>query len=297
VAGEEPPPYEVLRAKAAECDGLLSLLTDRVDEALLAGSPRLRIVANMAVGYDNIDVEAATARGVVVTNTPGVLTETVADLTFALILGWARRIVEGERIVREGRWPVWRPTFFLGRDVNGATLGIVGLGAVGLAVAWRAKGFGMRMLYTSRRRKEEAEESLGLEYRSLDELLRESDYVSLHVALTAETRVLIGARELWLMKREAVLGNTARGPVVDQAALVEALRAKRIGGAALDVFEREPLPPDDPLLALENVLVAPHVGSATIGTRTKMAELAAANLLAFFKGERPPTMVNPKAWR
>jgi glyoxylate reductase len=289
-----PPPLAVLQAAAAVSDGLLTLLTDRVDGELLEAAPHVRIVSNMAVGYDNIDVAAATARDVLVTNTPGVVTETAADLAFALILAWSRRLVEGERIVREGRWPPWSPTFMLGRDVHGATLGIVGLGAIGTAVARRARGFGMRVLYTSRSRKEAAEAELGVEWRPLLELLSESNFVSLHVALTPETRKLIGAAELSRMKRDAVLVNTSRGGVVDQAALVEALREGRIGGAALDVFEQEPLQPGDPLLALDNVLVAPHVGSATIETRTKMADLAVANLMAFFRGERPPCVVNPE---
>jgi len=291
---EDPPPPEALRAAAAQADGLLTLLTDRVDGVLLDAAPSVRIVANLAVGYDNVDLAAATERGVLVTNTPGVLTETVADLAFALILALARRLVEGERVVREGRWPLWRPAFLLGRDVHGATLGIVGRGAIGLAVARRARGFDMRVLYWSRQRKRDAEAALGIEWCELDDLLRRADFVSLHVALSPETRNLVGARELALMKADAVLVNTARGGVVDQEALVQALREKRIGGAALDVFAVEPLPPDDPLLAIENVLVAPHVGSATIETRTKMADLAVDNLLAFFGGERPRTPVNPE---
>ncbi len=292
--GDDPPGAEVLREKVAEADGLLSLITDRIDEGLLGAAPRLRIVSTMAVGYDNIDVAACTRRGVLVTNTPGVLTETTADLAFALMLGWSRRLVEGERIVREGRWGQWHPTAFLGRDVHGATLGIVGLGAIGQAVARRARGFGMRVLYTSRQRKPEVEREMGVEWRTLPELLGESDFVSLHVALTPETRGLIGARELSLMKADAVLVNTARGAVVDQAALVQALSEGRIGGAALDVFEQEPLSPDDPLLKLSNVLVAPHVGSATVETRTRMADLAFENLRAFFAGERVACVVNPE---
>jgi glyoxylate reductase len=293
--GIDPPPREALLGGVTNADGLLSLLTDRVDASLLDAAPGLRIVSNTAVGYDNIDVAACTARRIVVTNTPGVLTETVADLTFALILGFARRLIEGDRIVRQAEWPPWRPAHFLGRDVHGATLGIVGLGAIGLAVARRARGFGMRILCTSRRRRPDAERELGLEWRDLDSLLREAEYVSLHVALTPETQGLIGARELALMRPDAVLVNTARGPIVDQAALVEALREHRIAGAALDVFTIEPLPPDDPLLSLDNVLVAPHVGSATIATRTRMADLAFDNLIAFFEGRRPSCIVNPEA--
>jgi glyoxylate reductase len=211
------------------------------------------------------------------------------------MLAFARRLPELDRVVREGRWPAWRPAWLLGRDVHGATLGIVGLGAIGLAVARRARGFGMRVLYTSRGRKPEVEAELGLEWRDLDALLRESDYVSLHAALTPETRGMIGAVQLALMRPEAVLVNTGRGALVDQAALVEALRAKRIAGAALDVFEKEPIAPDDPLLALDNVIVAPHVGSGTVATRERMADLAVENVIAFFEGRRPPCCVNPEA--
>ena len=290
----DPPPYDELTRRAAAADGLLVMLPDRVDAALLASAPSARVVSNLAVGYDNIDVAAATRAGVLVTNTPGVLTETVADLAFALILAQARRLPETERVMREGHWGLWNPSFLLGRDVHGATLGVVGLGAIGLAVARRARGFGMRLLYTSRQRKPEAEAHIGLEWRDLDDLLHESDYVSLHVALTPETRGLIGARELGLMKLTAVLVNTARGGVVDQAALVAALAARRIGGAALDVFAVEPLPADHPILGLDNVVVAPHVGSATVETRARMADLAVDNLLAFFRREQPPACVNPE---
>ena len=291
---EDPPPGEVLRQRVGNADGLLSMITDKVDEALLDAAPLLRIVSTMAVGYDNIDVAACTRRGVAVTNTPGVLTETTADLAFALMLGWSRRLIEGERIVREGRWGQWHPTAFLGRDVHGATLGIVGLGAIGQAVARRARGFGMRVLYSSRQRKPDVERALGVERRELPRLLAESDFVSLHVALTSETRALIGAGELSLMKPDAVLINTARGGVVDQAALGQALSEGRLGGAALDVFEQEPLPLDDPLLKLPNVLVAPHIGSATVETRTRMADLACENLRAFLAGQTPPCVVNPE---
>ncbi len=290
----DPPPYEALVAKARQADALLTVIVDRVDAALIEAAPRLTAVSQMAVGYDNIDVAACSRGGVLVTNTPGVLTETTADLAFALMLGFGRRLVEGERVVREGRWGLWHPSFLLGRDVHGRTLGIVGLGAIGAAVARRGRGFGMRVLYTSRQRKPEAEAVLGLEWRGLDGLLREADWLSIHVALTDETRGIIGARELGLMKPDAVLVNTARGGVVDQQALVEALRERRNGGAALDVFAVEPIAPDDPLLRLDNVLVAPHVGSATVETRSRMADLAVDNLVAFFSGERPPCCVNPE---
>jgi glyoxylate reductase len=273
---------------------LITLITDRVDAELLDQAPTLRVVSNLAVGYDNIDVAACTAHGVAVCNTPGVLTETVADLAFALMLGFARRIPEGERVVRDGRWPVWHPSFLLGRDLHGANLGIVGLGAIGQAIARRARGFGMTVLYTSRHRKPEAERELDVQWRELPELLRESDYVSLSVAFTPETKGLIGVQEFEFMKPTAVLVNTARGGIVDQDALVEALRGHRIGGAALDVFAVEPIPANDPLLQLDNVLVAPHVGSATVATRARMTALAVENVVAVLRSQKPPCCVNPE---
>lgn len=291
--GADPPPADTLRAAASKATALITLITDRIDAELLDQAPGLRVVSNLAVGYDNIDVGACTEHGVLVCNTPGVLTETVADLTFALMLAFARRIPEGERVVREGRWPVWHPSFLLGRDVHDATLGIVGLGAIGIAVARRARGFGMTVLYTSRNRKPEAERDLGLHWRELPGLLAESDWVSLSVALTEATKGLIGARELALMKPTGVLVNTARGGIVNQEALLQALRDHRIGGAALDVFAVEPIAHNDPLLGLDNVLVAPHVGSATVATRARMTALAVANVLAVFRGEKPPCCVNP----
>lgn len=293
---KDPPSYAELLKAADGATGLATMLPDRIDEYVFEAAPSVRIVSNLAVGYDNIDVAAATRHGVVVTNTPGVLFEAVADLTFSLLLAGARRIVEADRIVREGGWPAWRPDFLLGKELNGAKLGLVGLGAIGEAVARRARGFGMRTLYFSRSRKPDAETALGVEYAGLPELLRQSDFVSIHVALNPETRGLIGAAELALMKQDAIIVNTARGPIIDQPALVQALRENRIGGAALDVFETEPLAVDDPLLSLENVVVAPHVGSATLTTRTRMANLVVDNLIAYLKGEPPPTMLNPEAW-
>lgn len=289
-----PPPREDLLQEAAAADALLCMLTEQIDAELLDAAPSLRIVANMAVGYDNIDVAAATARDVAVTNTPGVLTETTADLAFALILAAARRIVAGDRLARSGGWKTWHPSFLLGRDVHGACLGIIGLGAIGQAVARRAVGFGMTLLYYSRTRKPEVEAQLGLHYRPFDDLLREADFISLHCPLTAETRGLIGAREFALMKPSAVLINTARGAIVDQRALFEALTSGRIAHAALDVTEVEPIPSDDPLLGLDTVTITPHIGSATVATRARMAEMAAQNILAFFRGERPPNLVNPE---
>jgi glyoxylate reductase len=268
-------------------------IADRVDATLLdAAAPRLRIVSQMAVGYDNIDIASATRRGVLVTNTPGVLTDATADMAFALLLAQARRLPEGDRAMRAGGWGDWQPWFLLGRDLTGKTLGVVGLGAIGTAVARRARGFGMRVVYYSRQRKPEAEAELSVEWRELPALLAEADYVSLHVALSGETRGMIGAPELSRMKPDAVLINTARGGVVDQAALLRALRDGTIGGAGLDVFESEPLTPDDPLLSLDNVVVAPHLGSATLETRTRMSDLAVDNLLAYFRGETPPCPVN-----
>jgi glyoxylate reductase len=276
--------------------GLAVMLPDRIDAELLDAAPSVRIVCNLAVGYDTIDVAAATERGVVVTNTPGVLYEAVADLTFALMLSSGRNIVEADRIVRAGKWPAWRPDFLLGKEMQGSTLGLLGLGAIGEATARRARGFGMHILYYSRTRKPDLEAALGVEYASLDELLRRSDFVSVHVSLSDSTRGMVGAEQLALMKPDAMIVNTARGPIIDQAALTEWLRANPAASAALDVFEVEPLPPDDPLLALPNVVVAPHVGSGTLTTRTRMANLVVDNLLAYFRGEMPPTALNPEAW-
>lgn len=293
---DRPPPREVLVQEAAASDGLVVLVTDRIDGALLDAAPRVCVVSNVAVGYDNVDVAAATARGVVVTNTPGVLTETTADFAFALLLATARRLAEADRFTRAGRWTSWGPLFFVGHDVHGQTLGLVGLGRIGTAVARRARGFGMRVLYHSRTRKPEVERELEVEYVGLDELLRRADFVSLHVPLSAETRHLIGAPQLRLMKPTAILVNTSRGGVVDQAALYDALARRQIWGAGLDVFEVEPIAPDDPLLTLDNVVVAPHIGSASVETRTKMALVAVENCLAALDGRQPPHVVNPEVW-
>lgn len=271
-------------------DALLCLLTDKIDAEIM-DCTRLRVISNYAVGYDNIDVEAATKRGIPVTNTPGVLTETVADLTWALLMAIARRIVESDKHVRSGKWKGWSPMLLLGSDVYGKTLGIVGLGRVGSAVARRARGFGMKILYHSAHRKEELEKELGLECVRLRELLRRSDYVTLHVPLLPSTRHLIGEKELELMKESACLVNTSRGPVVDEEALIKALRGKRIAGAALDVYENEPSVPDA-LIELNNVVLTPHIGSASSETRTKMAFMAVENLLSVLRGEVPPNLVN-----
>ncbi len=290
---EAPPPKDVIIERVRDVDALVSLLTDPIDAEVFDAAPKLRIVSQYAVGYDNIDVKEATKRGIYVTNTPGVLTETVADFTFALMLAVARRVVEADKYVREGRWKVaWHPLMMLGSDVYGRTLGIVGMGRIGSAVARRAKGFGMRILYYDSVRREELERELGAEFVDLDRLLEESDYVSLHVPLTPETYHLIGEEQLRKMKPTAFLINTARGKVVDQKALYRALKEGWIAGAGLDVFEQEPIPPDDPLLKLDNVVLAPHAASASHETRSRMAEMVAENLIAFLNGKVPPNLVN-----
>ncbi len=291
---EVPLPREVLQGEVQEAEGLVTLVTERVDAALLEAAPRLRVVSNVAVGYDNVDVAAATRRGVVVTNTPDVLTETTADLAWALLLAASRRVAEADRFTRGGRWRSWGLELMLGQDVYGRTLGVVGLGRIGRAVARRAVGFGMQVLYTSRRRHEDAERDLGVQWRELDELLAEADFVTLHTPLTPETRHLIDRARLRRMKPTAVLVNTCRGAVVDEAALGEALREGWIWAAGLDVFEQEPLPPDSPLLSLENVVLAPHIGSASFATRARMSEMAAENCVAVLTGRRPPNPVNPE---
>ncbi len=295
---ELPPPRDELLTGVEGCDGILTLLTDRVDAELLdRAGPRLRVVSNYAVGFDNVSIGDATARGIAVGNTPGVLTETTADLAFALLMAAARRLPEGDRYVRAGRWRTWGPLLLLGPDVHGATLGIVGFGRIGQAMARRAVGFGMTVLYHDVvRQPPEAETALGATFMPLEELLARSDFVSLHTNLTPETRHLVNAERLALMKPTAVLVNTSRGPVVDQHALFEALRDGTIAAAALDVTDPEPIAPDDPLLALDNCLVVPHIASASRATRAKMAEMAAANLLAGVRGERLPTCVNPEVY-
>jgi glyoxylate reductase len=273
-------------------EGLLCSITDRIDQELFARAPALKVIANYGVGYEHIDLEGATRRGIVVTNTPGVLTEATADLALALLLAAARRVVEGDRRVREGKFQYWAPLLFLGQEVSGKTLGIIGLGRIGQAVARRAHGFGMRILYCSRTRlAPAAEQELKVSYAPLEALLKEADFVSLHVPLTPQTRHLIGREELALMKPSAFLINTSRGPVVDEAALVAALSRGQLGGAGLDVYEREPLLTPG-LADLDNVVLLPHLGSATVETRTRMALMAADNLLAGLRGEEPPNCLN-----
>ena len=290
-----PPAPDVLRERLREADAALTLVTDAVDADLLAAAPKLRVVANMAVGHDNIDAEAAAAAGVWAANTPGVLHETTADLAFALLLAAARNVVHSDRETRAGGWRTWSPTAFLGHDPSGATLGVVGLGEIGRAVARRARGFGMTILAATRTPRPEVERTLGVERVPLDELLERSDFVTLHVPYGPETERLIGAADFAAMKDAAILINTARGGVVDQDALVEALQAGAIGGAALDVTVPEPLPLSHPLYRFPNVLITPHIGSASHATRARMAEMAAANIIAVLAGERPPNPVNRPA--
>jgi len=286
-------PREVLLEKVKGKDGILCLLTDTIDrEVMEAVGPNLKVIANYAVGFDNIDVEEATRRGIMVTNTPGVLTETTADLTWALMMSIARRIVEGDKFVRAGKFRGWEPMLLLGTDVYGSTLGIIGFGRIGQAMARRASGFNMKVIYFDMQRApSQIENELKAFFRTLPELLREADFVTIHVPLTSETHHLIGEQELKMMKKEAYLINSARGPIVDEKALAQALKENWIRGAALDVFEREPeVEPE--LLELDNVVLTPHLGSASYATRTKMAIMAANNLVLALKGEVPPNLVN-----
>jgi glyoxylate reductase len=279
-----PPPRSELLARAPALEGLLSMLTDRVDAELIDAAPKLRAISNYAVGVDNVDVEAASARGIPVGNTPGVLTESTADLAVGLMLGIARRLAEGESFVRAGEWKTWEPDLMLGRDLHGATVGIVGYGRIGQAVGRRLEGFGCDLATTSR--------SGGV---PLEELLERSDFVTLHCPLTPDTRGLIGEAALRRMKPTAYLVNTARGPIIEAGALAAALHAGEIAGAALDVTDPEPLPGDHPLLEAPNLLVVPHVGSATHATRGRMADIAVDNLLAGLAGEPMPHQVTPAA--
>jgi glyoxylate reductase len=289
-----PPPYEELSARAASAEGLLSLLTDRVDAALIEHCPRLRVISNYAVGYDNIDIDAAAARAIAVGNTPDVLTEATADLTWALLLAAARKLPEAVASVRDGDWLTWEPGRYLGATVGGGTLGIVGFGRIGRAVARRASGFDMTVLYTGGGSGASASEALASEV-PLDELLERADFVSLHCPLTPATHHMIDAAALRRMRSNAILVNTARGPIVDPVALREALEGGEIAGAALDVTEPEPPPPDDPLLGSPNLIVVPHIGSATRFAREQMAELAVSNLLAGLEGRALPHQVQAVA--
>jgi glyoxylate reductase len=295
--GEERPPRSEFLKSVSGKDALICLLTEKIDRELLdRAGPNLRIVANVAVGFDNIDVPVCTERKVAVTNTPGVLDETTADFAWALLMAVARRLVEGDRMARSGAWTKWNLDQLCGTDVWGKTLGIIGLGRIGRAVARRASGFRMRIIYNSTNRAPaEIEKELGAEFLPRDAVFEQADYLSLHVPLNAATRGLVGPAELAKMKRTVFLINTTRGPVVQEAALIDALERGLIAGAALDVFEREPLIPDG--LRRNNVVLAPHLGSASIETRTRMALIAVENAIAFFAGKRPPTILNPEVLR
>jgi glyoxylate reductase len=287
-------PRDVLLGEIADADAVLTLLTDKVDDEFLDHAPNAKIVANMAVGFDNIDVPACTRRKVVVTNTPGVLTETTADFAFALLMAAARYVVPGMEYVKAGKWKTWSPTLFVGRDIHHATLGIVGLGRIGQEMAKRGRGFDMEIIYYDVYRREDLEQANGWRYVDMDTLLRESDFVTVHVDLNPDTRKMFSTDAFKKMKSTAYLINAARGPIVDTDALYEAVRTGEIAGAGLDVTDPEPLPADHPILTLENVVVCPHIASASLQTRTKMAILAAENIVAVLAGERPKTPVNPE---
>ncbi|HEY3411471.1 MAG TPA: D-glycerate dehydrogenase [Armatimonadota bacterium] len=294
--GDAPPPRAELLERMAESDALLCLLADCIDAEVMDAAPRLKVISNYAVGTDNIDVEAASERGICVCNTPGVLTDATADLTWALLMAAARRVVEGDALVRSGNWISWDPQLLLGQPLSQRTLGIVGLGRIGSAVARRAIGFDMRVLYTARHRNEGAEQQTGASYTDLETLLRESDFVSIHCPLTPQTRGMIGAPQLAMMKPTAVIVNTGRGPVVDQVSLVEALRERRLFSAGLDVYDVEPLPPEHPILKLENAVLLPHLGSADVPTRRNMARMAAEAIIDVMSGKMPAHLVNYDVW-
>ncbi len=289
---DKPAPAWALRSALSDADAILSMLTDRIDERLIARAQRLRVISNLAVGVDNIDVDAATRAGIAVGHTPGAVTDATADLAFGLLMATARRIAEADRFVRTGKWRTWGPTTMLGRDVHAGTLGIIGFGAIGQAMARRARGFEMRVFYLrhgSSGRKRVPEGAVGV---SLPRLLAQSDYVSLHVPLTAKTRHMIGAREFARMKPGAILINTARGPVVDQAAMVAALKSGHLGGAGLDVTDPEPISSGDRLVRFDNVVITPHIGTASIATRANMAAIAVDNILDVFAGRVPRRCAN-----
>jgi glyoxylate reductase len=293
--GQLPPTREELLARVKGMAGLLPLLTDKVDAELMdAAGPQLKVIANYAVGYNNIDVKAATARGIVVTNTPDVLTETTADLAWALLMSIARRIVEADKFLRAGRWKTWDPQLLLGSDVHGKTLGIIGLGRIGTAVARRAKGFNMRILAATPDIDDPNAKEVGAEIVPLEKLMRESDYITIHVPLTENTRGMVSEKAIALMKPSAVIINTARGDIIDEHALIRALQEKRIAGAALDVYEKEPIDVNYALIGLNNVILVPHIGSASRETREKMAQIAVDNLIAGLGGKALLSPVNPE---
>jgi len=293
---DSPLTYDELLMQVKGRDAILTMLSDRIDERLMSEAKSLKVIANYAVGYDNIDIKAATAKGIVVTNTPGVLTDSTADMAWALLFSIARRIVEGDKVTRVGKFVGWAPMFLLGRDVVGKTLGIIGAGRIGTAMAMRSRGWCMKVLYTTQsNRNAVLEEMLGAKRVDLETLLKESDFISIHTPLSEKTRHLIGAKEISLMKKTAYLINTARGSVIDEAALVNALKNKQIAGAGLDVYEEEPkLKPG--LAELDNVVLAPHLGSATVESRTKMAVMAAENIIAVLNKQKPKNCVNPEVF-
>ncbi|MEO0534571.1 MAG: D-glycerate dehydrogenase [Cyanobacteria bacterium P01_A01_bin.123] len=293
----QPPPYDILRQKAAQVDGLLCLLTDRIDAALISASPNLKVISQMAVGFDNIDVAAATARGIPVGNTPGVLTEATADLTWALLMATARQVVAGDRFTRSGAWTTWEPDLLLGPDVAGATLGILGFGRIGQAVARRAQGFGMTVYYCGRQPVDkDIARSLDVTFLEFEPLLQKSDFVTIHTPLTPGTHHLFDAAAFAQMKPTARLINTARGAIVDSDALYQALKTGQIAGAAIDVTEPEPIPIDSRLLSLDNLIITPHIGSASVQTRRKMADIAIENLTAGLRSEQLIYCVNPEIY-
>ena len=294
---ELPPSCDVLLDQSKDAFALLTLVTDKIDDELMGKSPHLKVVANMAVGYDNFDVPSATKRGIAMANTPGVLTKTTADLTWALLMAAGRLVVQGDRDVRAGKWKTWLPLGYLGQDIYDSTLGILGLGQIGFEVAKRGLGFDMKILYYDTNRRRDFEEKYGFEYSSdIETILRKSDFVSVHTPLTDETYHLISTEQLAMMKPSAILVNAARGPIVDPKALYEALKTKVIAGAALDVTEPEPINPNDPLLTLDNCVIAPHIGSASVATRNKMAVLSAQNIIAYFQKKPLPTCINPEVF-
>ncbi len=290
-----PPPKKTIVEKAANVDALATLLSDKIDAEVYNSAPKLKIISQMAVGFDNIDVVEATKRGICVTNTPGVLTETTADFAWTLLMAVARRIVEADKYVRSGQWKVgWHPMMMQGRDIHGATLGIVGLGRIGCAIAKRAQGFDMKVLYYDVIRRPDFEKEYKIQFSEMTQLFKEADFITINTPLSKETVHLVDEKKLKSMKKTAYLINNARGPIVDEKALYKALKEGWIAGAGLDVFEVEPAPIENPLLQLNNVVVAPHISSASYETRSRMAEMVAENLVAFFEGKKPPNLVNPE---
>ncbi|MCA1061144.1 D-glycerate dehydrogenase [Rossellomorea aquimaris] len=289
---DAPVPRDILLEKAEKASALLTMLSDKIDRELLQNADSLRIVSNLAVGYDNIDLKAANEKGVTITNTPDVLTETTADLTFALLLAVARRIVEADRYIKEGKWKSWSPLLLAGADIHHKTMGIVGMGSIGEAVAKRAKGFNMNVLYYNRSRKHEAETSIGVQYALLDELLSQSDFVVILAPLNPETEGMFQENQFKKMKKTAILINAARGPIVNEEELIKALKRGDIAGAGLDVFETEPISEDHPLLAFDQVVALPHIGSSSEDTRYNMMTLCVENIQAVLKGDLPKTAVN-----